>query len=161
MAWGYGYRRFENRIRLVTDKHWAFISASVVYVVLCLSYNNPVDMHMKEFGNIPVFFLSSFIGTMCIVMICQRMKNVKVLSYLGSHSIIYFAFQGFLMDTIRKVLLSLGITDRGFLCLICVTIALPFLTIASEIIYRFFPCLIGKASFKENLHSLKYKRKIT
>jgi len=160
LSWGFIYKRFENKIRIFADKNLLWILVSLLYIVLCLVYKNDVDMHEEQFGNIFIFVSSAFVGVFGLSMFCQRINknyyNCKWLSYIGEHSIVYFAFQGLLMDTIRvKFLLKIGIFNDAFVCLGSVIAAVPILTFAAIILYDYFPCIIGKMSIKQNLDIYK------
>lgn len=144
LSFGYFYRLHEKNIQSVCNKPSVFTLLLFFYVMLCLCYDNDVNMHDEQFGIQALFIIEAFIGIMLIVTVSQWMPEFRSLLYIGSHTIVYFSFQGFLLQTIRKILIKLFGFEGGGLCILSVLVALPVLSIASFVIYKYFPFMLGK-----------------
>lgn len=142
---GYEYRIYDDKFEFIFRRKY-YMLICVIYLVICAVYENNVNIHDKIYGNILVYLISSILGIYIVVYCSKLFEKSKVLSYIGNKSLVYFAFQGFLLETIRKVLLIIGfpIRYKGTLCVITVSIALPLLSIAAYVIYQYMPFLVGK-----------------
>ena len=150
LAWGLYYRKIELSVdNWITDKKYILFLMTLCYIFLCLIIDNDVNYHEERFANEVLFVAEALISIFIVIRVAKRISNNKFFLYIGRHSIIYFAFQGFLIVTIRKILVIINISDALILSLLSSAFAVPILSIAAHVIFTYFPFFIGK-SWKES-----------
>ncbi len=142
MALGYLYKQYEKS--LFDWNNMQFIIMFIIYIFICVIYDNPVNIHDEYFSNQFVFIVSAIIGILIILFISKKIKSCKILQYIGSHTIVFFSFQGFLLTTVRKVVISLNINSISLVCIISTVISAAILFIVSIGVYKYFPFAVGK-----------------
>lgn len=146
LCFGYVFKQHEKDIQNLYSRPYALILMLILYIALCLCYDNEANMHDEQFGLQILFVVEAFIGIILIVAISQWIPRLRGLTFIGTHTIVFFSFQGFLLQVIRKILMKLNFDGRGgVLCILSVIIALPILSMAAYVIYKWFPFMIGKS----------------
>ncbi|TGE31898.1 acyltransferase family protein [Desulfosporosinus sp. Sb-LF] len=144
VSWGFVYRLHEEKIKNILNHPIVLAGMIIIYLVLCLMYDNDVNIHEERFGFQWLFVLEALIATAIVLLISQLLGKKKFLGFVGTHSIIYFSFQGFLLQSLRSVLGHLGVINTVVLCVIPVIVAISILSITALIIYKYLPFMVGK-----------------
>lgn len=116
----------------------------------------------NEWKILPVTATMIFLGVLFIICLSKKLSSCKLLSYIGTHSLLYFAFSSQCIDIFQKVVNSLyDITRLSFLnnvyitCLPLTLCAVLLMLIPCKLSDKFCPALNGKI----NLPTLKTKDK--
>ena len=147
LSWGLLYRIKETIIdrKQINNNKVLIIVLLSIYIALCLLIDNDVNYHEKRFSNVFLFLLEALIGIYVLIYASKAICNkARFLAYIGTHSIIYFAFQGFLIVCLRRALVRIGVTSGFALSALSSTIAIPILTLSAYIIYNYFPFIVGQ-----------------
>ena len=131
----------------------------MIYCISCLLYNNDVNMHDERFGIELLYVAEAFLGVLMLVGISKKIKHNRVLQFIGTHFLVYFAFQGQLIRVIKVVLLKIGFTDVIVLCLLPAGVAAVILSMTVYIIYNYFPSIVGKGDLNMVTFFLKTRKK--
>lgn len=126
----------------------------LLYILLIgLWRNYPIDVHVLNYGNFPLFIVSALLGTALIVAMSMRLERwadvrvVRWLQYVGKNTLIYYAFQSKVITALVAVLAVFQISSSTCLVnllaamLVCVALIVPV-----ELINRFCPSIIGRQS---------------
>ena len=147
VSWGFAFRLHEEEMAFL-DKTSTILIITCIYCFTCLVYNNNVNMHDERFGIEILYVLEALLGISALVGISKKIKHNKALTYVGTHTIIYFAFQGQLLHVLKAVLSRIGVESQLLQSFGAVCFALPILSIVAFIIYEYFPFIIGKKKVK-------------
>lgn len=147
---GYYIRRYANNEcvakRIVEHKVWVVVYAVEIVVFMKFFAWDGFDIRNNGIQNIFMFFALCFSGLFAVFALTRKWSHIPLLTFMGRHSLLYFAFgpHGYIIG--RKILGLLPfVTPRGSLyaftvCLIaCVAWIVPAL-----IIDRICPVLNGK-----------------
>jgi len=125
------------------------IAASLIVVNIIVSMINwSVDTNNMVFGNIFLYYIGGFTGSLGVVLFFKCMPAIRILSYLGRNSLIIMATH--LDAYILWAGLKVGLVVFGLIpfaplfIVISVMITLLIECIIIEIINRFCPFIIGK-----------------
>lgn len=143
------FRVYEEKIDYKLFNRYFFLFILIGYLFFCFITYNKIDIHREIFSNLALYLIENFFGLLLLVMICKLIKHNRILCYLGKHSLIIFAFNGFVLSMVSKVTNFLPIAIQDIKCWINVLIAASVLSLVSHIIYVYFPFIIGK-SYKKN-----------
>lgn len=135
-----------------------FVAAVVFFLanygVICR--NGRTDFRYLSFQNPVLYFAGAFLGSMAVVCLCRALPPVRLLSYLGSNSLVimlthldcfvmYIAHRfAYFMDRFIPV---------GKEYMLWLNVALAIFLMEAVIIYvgnRFFPFLLGKSFERKN-----------
>ncbi len=143
----------------IKDNIWQVIIPILLYCISILIFNNwPIDVHLLEFGNPFIFVISAILGLTVVTCISIVLNNQsfkylnKILIFIGANTLVVYGLQSkaiSIFDTIFNKLDYLfpeEINISWVLVLICV---LPVLALASIIINRWFPFMIGNFNLKK------------
>lgn len=147
--------RKENEIKSYSScKLWMlFIISSVVYTVLIIFKKNyPIDVHLLNYGSLPLFMFSALSGLITIIFLAMILDSslnntipLRFLSFIGSSTLIYYAFQSKAISTVEFLCSKIGVSYESYIgtiaCCFIVTISL---IIPSVIIKKYFSFLLGK-----------------
>lgn len=147
---GYYIRRCTDREGIAKKivEHWAWIIVYTVEVVVFMNFFawEGFDVRNNGIQNIFLYLLLCFSGLFAVFALTRQWKRIPLLTFMGKHSLLYFAFgpHGYIIG--RKLLALLPFSIRGkSLCafLICVTACVAWV-IPALIIDRVCPVLNGK-----------------
>lgn len=131
---------------------YSLLLIGVVYIVLVLAIANyPIDIHLHQYGLMPVFLLSALLGLCLIVCMSLQLERynktfiLHFLAYIGANTLVYYAFQS-------KIISLFVIASDAFMwqitgnvgVLVCCLLACVILAIPSFLIRRYAPVLLGK-----------------
>lgn len=118
-----------------------FISKWVIveYKVYC--YLGPVDI-----DNYPVFIVDNVLAILLITRLCKLLPDMKPISWMGSHVIVYYFLCGGIPLTLSVLANKIGFSYYGnYLQVIVVLIAVYLMiTLLTWFIYKYIPWATGR-----------------
>ncbi len=118
-----------------------FISKWVIveYKVYC--YLGPVDI-----DNYPVFIIDNILAILLITRLCKLLPDMKPISWMGSHVIVYYFLCGGVPLTLSVLANKIGFSYYGnYLQVIVVLIAVYLMiTLLTWFIYKYIPWATGR-----------------
>ena len=118
-----------------------FISKWVIveYKVYC--YLGPVDI-----DNYPVFIVDNVLAILLITRLCKLLPDMKPISWMGSHVIVYYFLCGGVPLTLSVLANKIGFSYYGnYLQIIVVLIAVYLMiTLLTWFIYKYIPWATGR-----------------
>ena len=118
-------------------------------IFICRNY--PIDVHILNYGNLHVFYLSALLGTSLILSVAMNLecrfgaRGLKWLQYIGKNTLVYYAFQSKVITIVIAALAALNISTSSYAAnfltalLVCVVLIIPV-----EFINRICPFLLGR-----------------
>lgn len=112
-----------------------------------------VEMHTNAYGNIGLFYLSAFLGSIAVISVSILLEKNSMLEYFGKNSLIFYAlepvqyFVNFLLKSFTPYFSSSKIFAYIF-TIAAIIIICALCCLASFIINRYLPFLIGKSNKK-------------
>lgn len=104
---------------------------SISFILLYLTGQYPIDIYYHIFGHNPIFFyIAGISGTICTILLCQRIKHIPGISYLGRYSII-------ILGTHRILIFIFSLYLHSKLAIWGITVLSMFIII--PICLKFFP----------------------
>lgn len=144
---GYQYHQKENVINrfplylYIIPFILFFISKWVIveYKVYC--YLGPVDI-----DNYPVFIVDNVLAILLITRLCKLLPDMKPISWMGSHVIVYYFLCGGVPLTLSVLANRIGFSYYGnYLQVIVVLIAVYLMiTLLTWFIYKYIPWATGR-----------------
>lgn len=144
---GYQYHQKENVINrfplylYIIPFILFFISKWVIveYKVYC--YLGPVDI-----DNYPVFIIDNILAILLITRLCKLLPDMKPISWMGSHVIVYYFLCGGVPLTLSVLANKIGFSYYGnYLQVIVVLIAVYLMiTLLTWFIYKYIPWATGR-----------------
>lgn len=144
---GYQYHQKENVINrfplylYIIPFILFFISKWVIveYKVYC--YLGPVDI-----DNYPVFIVDNVLAILLITRLCKLLPDMKPISWMGSHVIVYYFLCGGVPLTLSVLANKIGFSYYGnYLQVIVVLIAVYLMiTLLTWFIYKYIPWATGR-----------------
>ncbi len=150
LAFGYGTYAllYQKNLSKLT-----FAIAAIIWgaVNLCLAFfNGRVDLHFLVFGNVFIYFLAAYAGSMAVLSLCKAMPEWKGLSFLGENSLAIMVTHldcQVMICAIRAGMFVSSRVPRAKTYVYKGTTALALLVaevVLVLVINRFFPFLLGK-----------------
>lgn len=114
--------------------------------------NGSVKMYLNDYGNVPLFFLSSFVGIFLVMTISKSLTNTSFLQEMGKLSIsVYvwnFLIVGASLRVVNLALNRIGFNNSGIYTALTFFIAIFALYYISIWTYNKMPFLYGLKSNK-------------
>jgi acyltransferase len=145
--------------KLLASKITPLFSAPCLAIGLLTAHlNGNVDMNLNRYGNIFLFYISSFSSIYGYMYLSRRLYNVKFLScigYVGRNSLVFFLLQGpafiftsFLVYTALRI--KVNPNELTFLRgSAYVLLSMILIAPVSFIIYNYTPFMIGGKTIKQ------------
>ena len=143
---GYQYHQKENVINrfplylYIIPFILFFISKWVIveYKVYC--YLGPVDI-----DNYPVFIVDNVLAILLITRLCKLLPDMKPISWMGSHVIVYYFLCGGVPLTLSVLANKIGFSYYGNYLQVIVLIAVYLMiTLLTWFIYKYIPWATGR-----------------
>ena len=129
---------------LLINRDIKFINIILLFFInIILSYfNGLVDLWSLQFRNIFLYTICSILGSLSIIYLFKKLKQSRVLKYLGRNSLVIMGTHQILMSNFINRFTGGHYTYfNGILVLIgIIIIEIPII----EIINRYFPFVLGK-----------------
>lgn len=151
------YLKSKNSFIDHIKKPWAAISLAVavyvVFVILTLTAfpGEYFDLNRNDYYNLAVVFGMILSGNFALIQIAQRTKPLKVLTYIGKNSLIYYCFHTMFFDATRQVFgilnirIDVPILEKSILFMV----SMIGCAVCAELINRFAPFAAGKGFTKQ------------
>ena len=160
---GYYIRRYSDSESLIKRivEHWAWLIVYVIEMIVFISLFAWDGFNVRNNGiqNIFLYFLLCFSGLFAVFALTRKLRYIPLLTFMGSHSLLYFAFgpHGYIIG--RKILewLPFSIIGKSLYAFLICTIACVAWIIPALIIDRICPILNGKWKVR-NTEQLKEGR---
>ena len=118
-----------------------FISKWVIveYKVYC--YLGPVDI-----DNYPVFIIDNILAILLITRLCKLLPDMKPISWMGSHVIVYYFLCGGVPLTLSVLANRIGFSYHGIYIQVIVVLIAVYLmiTLLTWLIYKYIPWATGR-----------------
>lgn len=155
---GYYIRRYlDNKPMEVHNPEKRVWIATAIYAVEIAAFIKIFGYHgfgvkINDIQNIIMYFILCLSGLTAVFTLAKRWSRIPLITFMGSHSLLYFAFgpHGYIFGRKLLELLSLNITGSMYALIIC-TIACIAWIIPAMIIDRICPILNGKWGKSERL----------
>lgn len=145
------FRKYSQKLQFLINRKW-FLIFLLLYLLLALGIKNDVNIHSERFDKIILFYVTSTLGIMVLVLGAQMLKmNIylsKILIFIGQNTLVYYAFQSKAIKAVSLVIAKTSIQlneyvyTLGVMVIVAVGLAVPAI-----IIKKCFPCLLGKRPF--------------
>lgn len=118
-----------------------------------LKFFGGVEMHSNSYGNIALFYLTALLGSIMVISFSVLLEKNSMLEYFGKNSLIFYAlepiqyFVNFTLKVFHPYFSESKIYAYAFTIVAIVIICLMS-SIASFIINKYLPFLIGKSNKK-------------
>lgn len=131
---------------------WKTLTVVVLcHAIVVLFYDNShVDVHLLQFGNFIMFYISAMTGLSVIVCLavmlelCRNKTLMKSLSFIGANTLVYYAFQSKMISGLIALTAQFGIQYWPYISsIIYGIIVCCLLSIPTYVIKRFFPFLLN------------------
>lgn len=136
---------------------WYFLSAMAFALVnwIAISVNGGVDLRYMTFNNSALYFCGAFSGSMAVICLCRTLPALKLLSYLGTNSLIIMVthldcFVMYIALKFADFMSQMIPFGKEFILWLCTALALFFMEIIIiYIVNHFFPFFLGRRRRKE------------
>lgn len=92
-----------NYIKNKKIKYSEIIFLLFINVITCF-INGRIELWELRLNNIILYFISSITGTMFIIYTCKKIKNNKLLEYIGSNSLIIMCTHQIIIELISEII---------------------------------------------------------
>lgn len=138
---------------------WYF---AVIFFVICFAvgklnsiwFGSP-EMHTNNYGNILLFYVSAISGSLMVCSISMLIRKSRVLEYFGKNSLIFYAlepiqyFANFALKLVMPIFAGASVLIHFGISIVAVAFISAASTLASWIINKYLPFLIGQKIKKE------------
>lgn len=129
-------------------EHWAWVMVYAAEVVVCMRFLawDGFDIRNNGIQNIFLYYLLCFSGLFAVVALTRKWRRILLLTFMGSHSLLYFAFgpHGYIIGRKALELLPFSISGKSLYAFLVCTIACVAWVIPALIIDKVCPILNGK-----------------
>lgn len=142
------YRQYEDRIRSLSIKS-TLILVFIYFLAIWIDrlyLGSEITVVMNEYNNLILVFVYGLVGIAMIIGISKKIKKIPPINYIGKNSLLFYFFNGLLLQATCKITILANIYNNGgywgiiVVAFVACTLAFPI----SMIINRYFPFLIGK-----------------
>lgn len=109
--------------------------------IIAITSGNTMDLYLNNIGNPVAAILTAVGGTGIIFYICKKIRNNRVIKFIGQNSLIIYCTQYSFIRILNNFNMNCGLL---FKFIIYFLITLVATTITSYVVRRFFPIMIGK-----------------
>lgn len=135
----FGYYTFE----LVYNKDMNFINILILFIFnyAMIYFNGFVDLFSLQYNNIVIYIVCSITGSMATIFLFKKVYYLKLLSYLGTNTLIIMATHQVIINYLNKIInIPLSYLKGMIILCILTLIEIPII----EVINRYFPFILGK-----------------
>ena len=124
----------------------------ILYAITVVIGNNvSVDIHLREYGNYPIFMLNAIIGVVALFVSVVKLEQLavgvvsKTLSFIGQNTLVYYAFQFKVIRLVQIIFSKVQISTFSYVgnivssVLVCLLLAFP-----ACVVKRYFPWCLGR-----------------
>ncbi|MED3564122.1 acyltransferase family protein [Bacillus xiapuensis] len=161
---GFFYKEYKMKLEryLSLNNFIFFLIINMVTGYLNFVYSGErVDFYNSSLGNIFLFYLSALSGIGAFMILIKRMKQSKILQYIGENSLIYLAFHQKIVFALFNLIIQNTLLDSEKLVEIPLIKGSLYTLMAALIlvpvifaIKRYFPFMLGKSGMSDDRQSL-------
>ena len=145
---GYIYHQKEYIIQRYCNSLTCFILFLLIIIskYIIITHNIFCYLGPVNIDNYPIFFLDNIAFILLLIVICKLLPNIKPISWMGSHVIVYYFLCGGVPLILSLCARRIGFAYNGnyfkvFAILISVYLCITLLT---WLIYRYVPVITGR-----------------
>ncbi|MBC5639002.1 MULTISPECIES: acyltransferase family protein [Clostridia] len=158
MGLGALYKQNENKLRKFINYYSLMLTLIMYFIIVSMQYvykqGDPIVFY--NYGqSILRYFTISGLGLAMILQIVNLIPNIKLLSFIGRNSFIYYAFHGKVESLILVVLkksevLSQQVINGKMILLLIIYLILEVILLipVAIIINRYFPFMLGRSKVR-------------
>lgn len=148
---GYIVKNYYNNIfdMLVNVKYLLLILAiNIVCVYLDLRFFVRPDMYANTIGVWYLYYIGAFSGIFMSIIFFRLINTIKVLSYIGKNTLVYFAFHSCLYVTFSKMLSITSKDGSNILGIVYVVLSSVILAGIAWAVNKYTPWMLGRFELK-------------
>ncbi len=142
---GHAFRRCEH---VIDNMHAAsYIPLFLLLVIIKVyEYANGINMtfYVIQIDSFPLFFTDTVLSSLCLVWLCKRLPSIKMVEYIGSHSLIYYFISGGVPLIVGRLMPQYTEGDYHLIAIAFIIVCLCSTAIVWAI-YKWLPWTTGKA----------------
>lgn len=139
--------RLSNRKSSVTSM-FAIVALGICFVIA--NINSPVLWYKNDYGNLPLFLLSSILGCFSIFYFSMFIKVPYILKYVGKYCVAFYVWQFLIVSLSLSVssrivglISSNGNVNNNVTTILAFTMALPTLYLIVFVTTKYLPVIYG------------------
>ncbi|MCI6160381.1 MAG: acyltransferase [Prevotella sp.] len=142
------FKRFEHRYTLLYISLLSAILVVLKYIAYQYGWYN--YMMTNDMGNYPMFVADSIVGNLLLITLCKHIPRIRIFTYTGSHSLVYYFFCGAVPVAITALFNKFIFEYGGHPYRLFLVFAIVFMveTAITWAVYQYIPWSIGKKSQK-------------
>ncbi len=143
---GYLYHRHEAQLLKLNHIGGTLLAAIALIMIKYMEYRYDVKIMICPLliNNYPIFLVDSFVSILLLVNISKWIPRVKLITYMGSHSITYYFLCG-IMPLLTGVLLrKVSFPYSGYYYRVFIALAIVYVltTVVTWIIYNYLSWMV-------------------
>ncbi len=144
---GYLYHQFEKQFQ---PSHLYYIGISIVLFIILkwiiIEYEIYTYLGYVNINNYIVFMIDNIVAISFIIQCCKILPNIKPITWMGSHVIVYYFLCGGVPLAISIIANKIGFSYNDNYTQVIVILILVYLsiTLLTWIIYKYIPWITGR-----------------
>lgn len=144
---GYLYHQFEKKFQ---PSHLYYIGISIVLFIILkwiiIEYEIYTYLGYVNINNYIVFMIDNIVAISFIIQCCKILPNIKPITWMGSHVIVYYFLCGGVPLAISIIANKIGFSYNDNYTQVIVILILVYLsiTLLTWIIYKYIPWITGR-----------------
>jgi len=144
---GYLYHQFEKKFQ---PSHLYYIGISIVLFIILkwiiIEYEIYTYLGYVNINNYIVFMIDNIVAISFIIQCCKILPNIKPITWMGSHVIVYYFLCGGVPLAISIIANKIGFSYNDNYIQVIVILILVYLsiTLLTWIIYKYIPWITGR-----------------
>jgi len=144
---GYLYHQFEKKFQ---PSHLYYIGISIVLFIILkwiiIEYEIYTYLGYVNIDNYIVFMIDNIVAISFIIQCCKILPNIKPITWMGSHVIVYYFLCGGVPLAISIIANKIGFSYNDNYIQVIVILILVYLsiTLLTWIIYKYIPWITGR-----------------
>lgn len=144
-----GYLYHQKEIVISRIPSYLYILFFVLFLIskwIIAEYEVYCYLGSAEIDNYPVFIIDSLLAILLITRLCQLLPDIKPVSWMGSHVIVYYFLCGGVPLTMSVLADRIGFSYKGFYLQVIIVLIPVYLlaTLLTWLIYRYVPWATGR-----------------
>lgn len=133
---GFFMHKHQQEPGLNRNKAILFGVSTLVFVYTISRGSFSADLNLLNVSDWPRYLISGISGTLSLYLLCNKLKDSRILGFFGRNSLFFFAFQTYLITMYTNYMDKINVTQepKGITCLIVV--GLVTLTLSCFVVVR-------------------------
>ena len=143
---GHAFRRFEDIIDSINAASYIPLLFIILTVMKVYEYASGVQMtfYVIQIDSFALFLADTVVSSLCLVWLCKRLPSIRIVEYIGSHSLIYYFICGGVPLIVGRLMPQYTEGSYHLLAAAFVIVCLCSTAIVWAI-YKWLPWTTGKA----------------